>query len=272
MTTADRELVPSPLRTFVEAALAAARTDPRIVGLTLGGSAAAGTADEFSDLDFVFVCDDENQQDLLRNAPAFAAELGPLLSSFTGEHVGEPRLLICLYGPPLRHVDLKFVAVSDLDRRVEDATILWQRDEVLDEAFRRTPAVWPRVQSQWIEDRFWTWVHYAATKIGRGELFEALDALAFLRTTVHGPLIAQSRGFRPQGVRRIEQIAPDLQPALEATVGEHTAAGCVAAMRAAIDLYQLVRAETPDIVRRTRAETASLDYLDQIAASAHTNS
>lgn len=69
--------------------------------------------DEFSDLDFVVVCDDEHQADLLRDAPAFAAELGPLLSTFTGEHVGEPRLLICLYGPPMLRVDLKFVAVTD---------------------------------------------------------------------------------------------------------------------------------------------------------------
>jgi hypothetical protein len=31
-----------------------------------------------------------------------------LLVGFTGEHVGEPRVLICLYGPPVLHVDLKF--------------------------------------------------------------------------------------------------------------------------------------------------------------------
>lgn len=235
-----------------------------MVGLTLGGSAAAGTMDEFSDLDFVVVCDDEHQPDLLRDAPAFAAGLGPLLSSFTGEHVGEPRLLICLYGPPLCHIDLKFVAVNDLDQRVEDGTILWQRNNALDAAFRRAPAVWPRVESQWIEDRFWTWVHYGATKIGRGELFEALDVLAFLRANVLGPLIAQNRGHRAQGVRRIERIAPDLEPALEATVGDHTAAGYVRAMRAAINLYHLLREEASDVERRSEAEAASLEYLSQI--------
>ena len=48
--------------------------------------------DEISDLDLVVVCRDEHQPELLRDTPAFAARLGPLLACFTGEHVGEPRL------------------------------------------------------------------------------------------------------------------------------------------------------------------------------------
>jgi hypothetical protein len=54
-----------------------------------------------------------------RGRAGFAGALGPLLSAFTGDHVGEPRLLICLYGPPLLHVDLKFVTPADLAERVE---------------------------------------------------------------------------------------------------------------------------------------------------------
>ena len=117
-----------------------------MLGLTVGGSAATGTMDEFSDLDFVLVCRDEDQPRLLRDAPVFAAGLGPLLACFTGEHVGEPRLLIALYGPPLLHVDLKFVAERDLDVRVEDGRVLWQRDGALDRALARAEAVWPRAR------------------------------------------------------------------------------------------------------------------------------
>ena len=76
--------------------------------------------------------------------PAFAAGLGLLLACFTGEHVGEPRLLIALYGPPPLHVDLKFVADRDLDDRVEDGLVLWQRDGAVEAALRRAEAVWPR--------------------------------------------------------------------------------------------------------------------------------
>jgi hypothetical protein len=263
MTATD--WAPPHARPLAQAVIAATWADPRIVGLTVGGSAATGTMDEFSDLDFVVVCRNEHQPDLLRDAPAFAAGLGPLLACFTGEHVGEPRLLIALYGPPPVHVDLKFVADRDLDQRVEDGLVLWQRDGALDAALRRAAAAWPRPDPQWIEDRFWVWVHYGAAKLGRGELFECLDVLAALRAIVFGPLIAQASGQRAAGVRRLEQMAPALVPALEATVSDRTPHGCAAALRASAELYRRLRGDA-GLVRRTSAEAASLDYLAQIEA------
>src|SRR5262245_40515069 len=145
------------------------------------------------------------------------SEPGPAASlRRSGEISAAPRglhglLLITLYGPPPLHVDLKFVADGDLDQRVEDGLILWQRDGAVDAAFRRSAPAWPRPDPQWIEDRFWVWVHYGAAKLGRGELFECLDMLAAVRAMVFGPLIEQSRGRRAAGVRRIEQMAPDLR-------------------------------------------------------------
>jgi hypothetical protein len=266
MTTTHLDWAPPPVRPFVEAAIAAAQADPRVVGLIVGGSGAAGTMDEFSDLDFVFVCRDEDQPDVLSDALAFAARLGPLLASFTGEHVREPRLLLCLYGPPPLRVDLVFVADRDLDRRIEDGRLLWQRDGALDAALGRTPAVWPPVDPQWMEDRFWIWLHNGATKIGRGEYFACLEEIAFLRRVIFGPLIAQRRGHRANGVRRLEQIAPELVPALAATIGDHSAPGCVRALRAAADLYQWLRDESPEVERRTGAESATLAYLAEIEA------
>ena len=56
-----------------------------------------------------------------------------------------------------------------------------------------------------------------------------------------GPLIAEARGHRPAGVRRLERIAPDLMPALEATLGDATAAGCLRAMEATAALYRRLR-------------------------------
>jgi hypothetical protein len=143
VTAANLDWAPIPVRPLVEATIEAAQADPRIVGLTIGGSAATNTMDEFSDLDFVIVCRDEDQPAVLRDGPSFAAGIGPLLSWFTAEHVREPRLLICLYGPPLLQVDLKFISDTDLDRRVETGLILWQRDGALDAALRRADAVWP---------------------------------------------------------------------------------------------------------------------------------
>src|SRR5256885_4988237 len=72
----------------------------------------------------------------------------------------------------------------------------------------------PISQVQWIEDRFWVWVHYIAVKIARGELFEAIDALEFVRARVLGPLILSEAGGQPNGVRRVEQTAPGRGAAL----------------------------------------------------------
>jgi hypothetical protein len=240
--------------------------DERFTGLVLAGSGAAGQMDEFSDLDTVLVCEDDHHQEILEKRAAFARALGPLVSSFTGDHVGEPQLLICLYGPPLLHVDLKFVALGDLARRGEGGLVVWQRDPAVSKAIETTTAAGPASDPQWIEDRFWVWVHYMATKIGRGELFECLDALNALRGIVLGPLLAVRSGHPPQGVRRLEQRVPDEVEQLTATVGDHTVRGCVAAVHATIDLYRRLRAEYDDGLRvRAEAEVAAVAYLDDVA-------
>jgi hypothetical protein len=95
-----------------------------------------------------------------------------------------------------------------------------------------------------------------------------LDVLAALRAMVFGPLIARDGGHRAAGVRRLERMAPSLVPALEATVGDHTADGCAAALRASAALYRQLRGDDSTLVRRTSAEAASLDYLAQIEAAA----
>jgi predicted nucleotidyltransferase len=248
--------------------LAICEADERFLGVSVNGSMAAGASDEFSDLDLVIVCRDGFEDEVVAGGAELAARLGPLLASFTAEHVGAPELLIGLYGPPLRHVDLKFVPLSGLANRVEDGVVLWDRTGEVASAFAAAPAVWPAPELQWIEDRFWIWVHYLAVKIGRGELFESADGLGFLRAAVLGPLIAIERGVRPQGVRRIEQIAPEAMPALERTVAVLDAASCVAGTRATIALYRELReaAADPALVRRAAAEEASVAYLAEIEA------
>jgi predicted nucleotidyltransferase len=229
-----------------------------------GGSAIDGDMDEFSDLDLVVVAHNKHHTEVLNEAKSFASGLGPLLSAFTGEHVREPRLLLCLYGPPIQRVDLKFIADRDLDHRVEDGRILWQRDSALDAALPRAEALWPSNSPQWMEDRFWTWIHFCAAKIGRGELFAFLDAIAFLRRIVIGPLIRMERGLSPRGVRHIEEIAPELLPRLEATIGDNTRLGCLSALRAIIDLYLQLRESHREVLVRADVESAALSYFIEI--------
>jgi hypothetical protein len=163
---------------FVAKLRRAVDVDGRFLALLAGGSFIHGGFDEHSDLDFVVVVEETAYENALASRMTFAAGLGPLLSAFTGEHVGEPRLLICLYGPPLLHVDLKFATASTLDRRIEQPAVLFARDP--DELGKRLAAsdpVWPDMSPEWFETRVWVWLHYAATKLARGELFEALGML-----------------------------------------------------------------------------------------------
>ena len=180
------------------------------------------------------------------------------------EHVGEPRLLICLYDDPLLHVDLEFLRLDELARRVEDPVVLWERDAALSGVLARTPATPPAVDAQWIEDRFGVRVHCVATKLGRGELFEVLSALGFLRERVLAPLHLASLGREPRGVRRLEE-APEFAATLRGTVAGHDARQCTEAMWRCVELYRGLRRGTA-VVHRTGAERASVHYLAEVAA------
>ncbi|MFC6160578.1 aminoglycoside 6-adenylyltransferase [Kribbella jiaozuonensis] len=252
--------VPEHLRVLAESVVAEAEKDPRVVAVIAGGSVASGTSDEYSDLDLVIVCTAEGQPELLAGAEEFAGRVGPLLAAFTGEHVGEPRLLIALFGSPLAHVDLKFVTPDGLRERVEDGVVLWQRDDTVDRVRKESVAEWPQPDAQWIEDRFWVWAHYVAVKIARGELFEAIDALGMIRAAAIAPLAGIGRTTRPAGVRRLETLAPELVPALKETVATADAADCLRALKASVDVYRTVR-ERVQVVRRTAAEEAVVDFL-----------
>ncbi|MEJ2545997.1 MAG: aminoglycoside 6-adenylyltransferase, partial [Calditrichaceae bacterium] len=217
------------------------KEDKRILGMAAGGSLVLNNVDEFSDLDLVIVIDPSDYENVLKERKSIAKSLGPLLESFTGEHVGEPRLLICLYGPPLLHVDLKFISLDDIDDRVEDPVIIWERDSILSNSISRKKSKYPSPDIKWIDNRFWVWIHYISGKIGRGELFDVIESLSFLRSNVFGPMILYLNNARPQGVRRIEQYAGDYLERLKLTLAKHDQKSCMTALNTAISLYEDLR-------------------------------
>jgi len=252
--------LPESHRLFLAQNVEKLRGDSRLVGVAVGGSFVLGTMDEFSDLDLVVVIDPAHWTDVMADRFKIAAQLGSFLAGFTGEHVGEPRLLICLYGPPLLHVDLKFVSVIDFSTRVEDPVVLWEKDDELSREIKGSEAVFPAPNKRWIEDRFWIWVHYATVKIGRGEFFEALDFLSFLRSAVLGPLILERQGRRPQGVRRIEEYGGEYLPLLIQTIATHERTSCFAALRAAIRLYGLLKENSTE----SAVEIETMKFLAEV--------
>jgi hypothetical protein len=242
-----------------------AKDDPRLLGVALGGSWRSERVDAFSDLDVVLVVDEDAFDSVMAERRAFAEGVGGLLAAFTGEHVGEPRLVICLYGPdPLLHCDLKFVTPAQLAERVEDPAVAWDRDGSLGDGLSGTAAEYPSPDGQWIEDRFWVWLHYAATKLGRGELLEVLDVLTYFRGSVLGPLALEAEGLEPNGVRRIELDAPEAAQRLAETVASYDAADCARALATAADLYRSLRG---DVETRSAAEDAASAYLADVTAT-----
>ncbi len=262
--------LPEAHRAFAERAVRSLASDARTLAVAGAGSWATGGLDEFSDLDLVVVVEAAAREDLVREAPALAARLGDLLVGFSGEHVGVPNLLICLYAPWTLHVDLKFATLDELRQRVENPVVLFDRFGALEELIRSTSPRCTAPDLQWIEDRFWVWIHYAASKLARGERLECLDALAFLRAHVLSPLAALRSGQPTRGNRRIEERARAELPALLRTVARHDARECVAALEAAQGLYLELReahAECRDLVRRERAQEAAVRYLRGVAES-----
>ncbi|MUG64695.1 oxalate:formate antiporter [Paenibacillus campinasensis] len=249
---------------FVQNLIRQIQDDERFVGVLAAGSMAKNSMDQFSDLDLILVYLPTFKTDIMRNRLHIASQFGHLLSGFTGEHVGEPRLLICLYHGPL-HVDFKFVTMEEINDGVETPIVVWQRDSSLEQLLNQIQFSYPLPDVQWIEDRFWVWVHYAATKLGRGELFEVISFLSFVRETVLGPLILMQHNSLPNGVRKIERHAPELIEELEETVPVHEKESCYNTIKSSISLYlYLRRYYESDIQIKLEAQQVSIKYLEEV--------
>jgi hypothetical protein len=252
---------------FAEKAKSILACDTGVTGLAVGGTWLTGEIDEFSDLDLIIVTREKISGE--RNKMlAYAEKLGKLLAGFTGEHVGEPRVLICLYDEPLLHVDLKFVTIEEFKTRIETPEILLDRDDQLQQAIQNSEAKYPYPDYQWIEDRFWIWIHYGLVKIGRGEYFEAIDFLAYLRMVVLGPLLHIRHGRLPKGVRKIETVvdAENLSK-LKQTLASTDRQSLVKAVENSVALYRSLRAELfPNISLKSSAEHRVMEYLNEVKA------
>ncbi len=251
---------------FTQKTIAKLTKDDRIVGILAGGSFITNEMDEYSDIDFVIVVTNESYEAIMIERFDIINKLGHVLAVFTGEHVGEPRLLISLYEENTLHVDFKFVKLADVHHRIEDPVILWQKENLIDEEMKKSEANYPMPNLQWIEDRFWVWVHYAALKIGRGELFETIEFISFLRQNVIGSLVLLKSGHLPRGVRKIEFDAPEYLEQLKQTVASYDRKSCINALEMIIKLYIELREYFKDenFIYHYAAQKVALTYLNNI--------
>jgi predicted nucleotidyltransferase len=251
---------------FAERAKRILKEDKSVIGLAVAGSWLTIELDEFSDLDLILVTHDKISEDKGKMLD-IAGRLGELLSGFTGEHVGEPRVLICLYNNPLLHVDIKFVTLEEFHSRIETPKILLDTDGQLKNALSNSIGRFPYPDYQWIEDRFWIWIHYALLKIGRGEYFEAIDFLGFLRMVVFGPLLLIKNNNLPRGVRKVEtQLKEEDILALKSTLSVYQKQSLLESYRNSAALYRKLRISLFDnnIVLQSDTENEVMNYFDEI--------
>jgi len=252
---------------FAERAVEILKVDQSIIGLAVAGSWLTNDLDEFSDLDLVLVSNEKIAGDKSRMLE-YAGRLGQLLSGFTGEHVGEPRVLICLFDNPLLHVDIKFITLEEFADRIETPVILLDTGNQLQKMIEQSSAKFPYPDYQWIEDRFWTWIHYALQKIGRGELLEAFDFFSFIRMTVLGPLLHIRNGNLPRGVRKIESQlrAADLEKLLS-TIPQYDKSSIMKSLRNSVNLYRELRSElfSEDVVLQLKSENKVMEYFEMLS-------
>lgn len=240
--------------------------DENVIALAAAGSWITNELDEFSDVDLILITKEKISTDKDKMI-AYAKSIGNFISGFTGEHVGEPRVLICLYDNPLLHVDLKFLTISEFETRIENPKILFDRENQLQTVLNNSAAKFPLPDYQWIEDRFWTWVHYALLKIGRGEYMETYDFFSFLRMVVFGPLLHLKNGNLPRAVRKVET---DLQKAdlenLIGTIPLYNKQSLLKSLKHAVDLYQQLRNTLFDdkVTRNKLAEEKVMEYFTNI--------
>ena len=255
-----------PQKKFAAEATEILKQDPDVIGLAVGGSWLTNELDEYSDLDLIIITREKiggNKEKML----SLAQSLGDFISGFTGEHVGEPRLLICLYDNPLLHVDLKFLTLAELETRIEDPFILFERDDKLSTVIHNHNPQVHKPDLQWIEDRFWTWVHYTCTKIGRGELFDVLSSIDFFRVNVLSPMMQLKNNLKSRGARKVEKelSPPDLEN-LKITVAQYDRASTIKALDNIISIYRSLRRKLFDdqVVLQSKAEKKSMEYFKTI--------
>ncbi|HEX8574889.1 MAG TPA: hypothetical protein VF677_01205 [Flavobacterium sp.] len=254
---------------FADRATAILKNDQNVIGLAVAGSWLTNEMDVFSDLDLILVTKERVAGDKNKML-SYARRLGQLLSGFTGEHVGEPRVLICLYENPLLHVDIKFLVLDEFRQRIETPVILLDTAEQLKKILEQTEPVFPYPDYQWIEDRFWIWAHYALLKIGRGEYVEAFDFFSFLRMAVFGPLLHIKNGNLPRTVRRVEtQLAAADFEQLKATIPIYLKSSLLDSLQNSISLYRNLRNElfTTDIIINDTTEKRVMEYFEEIKSS-----
>lgn len=245
------------------------KRDATFIGIAVGGSYMTESLDEYSDLDVhLVIADNQKALDFEEKKAMLAAVQKPLCCYPNGH---DARVIVCLYdfNPIILHVDWKWQTLTEFEDRVENPVVLFERDGLLTEVMSRTDFGYPIPNIHKQESRFWSWMHYVLSKIGRGEILEASDYLTEVRSCCIGPLLLLKNGMLPRRMRHAERLPASewamLSPSIQK---EFSAKACFEATMGMIRLYQYLRESYigPDFQPLVDAEVACLRYAEYIGS------
>jgi len=159
---------------------------PGVMGMFVSGSTAAGGMDIYSDLDLGFLCCDEASRAKIWET-RWDWDISPWFHRFDADHV-KSNFVIYFFKPNI-HVDLNFYVEKDLPPPAGGPYVIaWDTSGKMEAWAEKTNRISP-AKPDWShvvheDERFWAWIHYAASHAARGEYYDTVRFLKDLRFIV----------------------------------------------------------------------------------------
>lgn len=218
-------LARDPLLLGVFDRLVGALADRGDVGLSVTGSLAGGTIDQWSDLDIEIVLPEGASVPVMLDWVKDVARISATpLCYFPADHVGLDQILVFFFLEDGKVVkaDLHVLELSEYVTLRNTKLIV--DPGFVSEALGRAPRPAPSYPD--FEDlhmKFCGWIWYTYTKVVRGELLEGFDSLQVMRVRALVPSLQCVHGLPYEGFRRLEMRLPSHHhAALRATIPTST--------------------------------------------------
>jgi len=254
-------------RNLVKKAEICLKEDKRFTGMAIGGSWIDNKLDEFSDLDLYLIIDDAI-------ALSFAEKKvilngwGKLLSFYINGHDENVTVSLFDFAPNLLHVDCKWIPLEGFKKRVENPVVIFEKGNLLSKCIKDFPSLGYELPNFELDEmRFWTWMHYVFSKIGRGEIIEAYGYLCEVRNCCVGPMVLHKNDLIPRRMRYAENLPEaDLEQIRKTLPLNCDARGCFDATMHLIELYKNTRDAlvSSSFIKNDAAEIACLKYAENI--------
>ena len=156
-------------------------SDPRVIGLYVYGSP---IADEYSDVDLsIFFKTDEERQDFRNDIEEITKKIGKVKVETVG--VNDERIYIVIFDPEELNIDMKFILIYEDDNPYEyPVDIIYDPEGHLEKMVKAAPEFVIDIDKQYLDHgakQFYYGFLYFVNKLGRGQLWRALDVIDMYR-------------------------------------------------------------------------------------------